>query len=525
VDVAIIKVTPPHKGFCSLGLGVESTKAFIRHAGIVIAEVNEQMPWTEGPSKIPVSDIDWWIAQDEPLLTIDKLWPEFYEGPQYPADVMDKIGQNVLKEIPDGATLRFGVTPLARCVVPFLNQRKDLGLHTDLFIDGLMRLHDEGVITNVHKTIDTGRSVVSQAAGSQELYEFLDRNPVIEFHPLSYVCDPQVLGKIDNLISIVGALKIDLTGQVAIASIAHKFYGGVWSDDDSIRGARFSKGGKPIVVIPSKSLAGRSNILFSLPRGTGVSITRADVEYVVTEYGTAYLYGKSIRERCLALIEIAHPDFRQELLTSAKQYHYLSQSQPGKSVQSVYPSQFECIHTTKSGRQVFVRPIKAADIDKLRSFFHKLSDHSVYLRYFRIMKSMPQCILQQTTDVDYSTDMAIVALSPPTGVGVPQELVGIAQWISDIHNHGVPEIAFQVRDDWQGEGLGTYLFSRLVEIARNLGERELKADVLADNRGMNGIFKRSGVPHVRRTDFGVVTYAFDLGEEVKRIDPQNTEDS
>jgi GNAT superfamily N-acetyltransferase len=304
-----------------------------------------------------------------------------------------------------------------------------------------------------------------------------------------------------------------LTGQVATDSIAHKFYGGIWSDDDSIRGARFSKGGKPIVVLPSKSLQGRSNIVFELPPGTGVSITRSDVEYVVTEYGTAYLYGKSIRERCLSLIEIAHPDFRQDLLAQAKAKHYISQSQPGRSFGSIYPAELECLHTTKQNKSVFVRPIKVADEDHLRDFFYKLSDHSVYLRYFRKLKSMPQRILQKTADVDYSTDMALIVLSPPDAH--QNELVAIGHWVSDPRG-GLPEIAFQVRDDWQGEGLGTYLFQRLVEIALTVGLPKFKADVLADNKGMNAIFENSGVPSRRTTDFGVITYIFDLEQESEK---------
>jgi GNAT superfamily N-acetyltransferase len=390
-----------------------------------------------------------------------------------------------------------------------LEQLHDLGLHTDVLTETLFRLHQlDGVITNIHKTIDTGRSVVSQAHGSQDLYEFIDRNPVIEFQPSSYVCDTQVLAKIDHLVAIVGALKVDLTGQVATDSIAHNFYGGVWSDDESIRGARFSKGGKPIVVLPSKSLHGRSNILSALPPGTGVSITRSDVEYVITEYGTASLYGKSIRERCLALIDIAHPDFRSELLGQAKASHYISSSQPGKSFGSVYPAELEEEWKTKTGKQVIVRPIKAVDEDNLRNFFHQLSDHSVYLRYFRKMKSMPQKILQKTADVDYSKDMALVVLSPPDPF--QHEIVGIAQWCSDPRGiDSVPDIAFQVRDDWQGEGLGTYLFQRLVQIAKVVGLSKFKADVLSQNKEMNAIFQNSGVPFVRRTDFGVITYLFD----------------
>ena len=516
VDVAIIKVTPPHKGFVSLGMGVDFTKDFIKHSRLVIAEVCPHMPWTEGPSKIPISAIDWWIPVDEPLLTTEQLWPTISQTPNYPFRVLNALGRNALREIPDRATLRFGVRPIAwAAVLPFLNERKDLGLHTDVFVTPMMELHEAGVFTNKYKAIDTGRSVVSQAHGSLELYEYVDRNPVVEFHPNKYTGDPRTLAKIDNLISIVGALKVDLSGQIATDSISHKFYGGVWSDDDSIRGARFSKGGKPIVLLPSASLKGRSNIVLALPPGTGVSITRSDVEYVITEYGCAYLWGKTIRERCLALIEIAHPQYRQQLLEEAKAHNYISKSQPGKSIGTIYPSRYECIHTTKKEKQVFVRPIKPVDEEQLRNFFHRLSDHSVYLRYFRKMKSMPQRILQRTTDVDYSKDMAIVVLSPPDSPRF--EIVAIGQWVSDPRivdgTDDCPEIAFQVRDDWQGEGLGSYLFKRLIEIAKDLGVPKLKADVLADNQGMNSVFQKANTPYEKHSDFGVHTYIFDLNVE------------
>jgi RimJ/RimL family protein N-acetyltransferase len=286
-----------------------------------------------------------------------------------------------------------------------------------------------------------------------------------------------------------------------------QFYGGLWADSDAVTGARLSKGGKSIVALPSKSLHGRSNVLFALPRGTGVSITRSDVEYVVTEYGTVYLYGKSIRERCLALVAIAHPDFRPELLALAKANHYISSAQPGLSFNSRYPQQFECVHTTKSGRSVFCRPIKAVDEDQLRSFFHKLSNHSVYLRYFRVLKSMPQRILQKTTD---SRDMAIVVLYPPDAA--QQELIGIGQWVMD-NKDGVPEVAFQVRDDWQGEGLGTFLFSQLLAMCEAFGITQLKADVLGDNIGMRRVFEKSSVARTCHVDFGVISYKFHLSKK------------
>jgi GNAT superfamily N-acetyltransferase len=289
--------------------------------------------------------------------------------------------------------------------------------------------------------------------------------------------------------------------RILFSELQTKFYGGVWSDLESVLGAKLSKGGKPIVILSSMSLHGRSNIVFALPPATGVTITRSDVEYVVTEYGTAYLYGRSIRERCLALVDIAHPHFRAELMEQAKQAGYISISQPGRFSTTTYPKEYECIHTTKSGKKVLVRPIKAVDEDILRSFFHSLSDQSIYLRYFRRMKSMPQKILQKTADIDYSKDMAIVVLSPPDAY--QHELVGIGQWISDPREESnPPELAFQVRDDWQGEGLGSFLFQKIIDIAKDRGVHTLKADVLADNKGMNAIFENSGIPFTKRSDFG-----------------------
>jgi len=512
VDVAVIKVTPPHKGYVSLGMGVDMTVDMVRHAHTVIAEVNPAMPWTEGQqSKLPISAIDYWVSRDEPLLTTEQLWPQIFEGPRWPQSVVEPMARNVCQEIPNGSTVRFGISALLHNVVPWLKDHQDLGLHTDVFFESMYELHVKGVFTNRFKTIDTGRTVVSQAHGSQAMYDFCNRNPAIEFHPCSYVTNPQVLANIDNLVSIVGALKVDLTGQVATDSIAHKFYGGIFADDDSIRGARFSKGGKAIVCLPSVSISGRSNIVFALPLGTGVTITRSDVEFVVTEYGTASLYGRSIRERCLSLIDIAHPSFRKELLEEAKKHHFVSKQQPGRSLSVVYPSQWQCTHTTRSGKDVLVRPIKMTDEDGLRAFFHKLSDHSVYLRYFRKLRSMPQRILQRTADIDYSTDMAIVVLSPPDQFD--NEIVGIAQWNSDIHVPSYPEVAFQVRDDWQGEGLGTYLFHKILEIAKTTGIEKVKADVLADNKAMNTLVEKSGYKYIRRSDFGVFSYEIRLKEE------------
>lgn len=500
IDVALVKVTPPNSdGWCSLGTGVDISLDAVRNAEIVIAEVCEYMPWTQGASLIHTQDINWWTEHNEPLSSSKELFPHVKIPPIDP-EVLTKLAENVLFEIPDGATLKFDLSAFSNNIVPFLRRRKNLGLHTDLLNNQLLELIKEGVITNSEKNINQGKTIVCHAYGSKELFEYVHKNPNIEFHSSYKVNRLDKIARQDNLISIVGGLKVDLSGQVAVDSVGNRFYAGIGSSDDSIRGAGYSKGGKPIVVLPSISHKGNSNIVFSLPEGTGVAVTRLDVHYVITEYGTAFLFGKSIRERCLALIDIAHPDFRESLLQQAKSRFLVHSHQPGHSFTSSYPKKWECIHETNQQKAVLVRPIKAVDEDHLRDFFHKLSDQNVYMRYFTQMRSLPQKILKHYSDIDYSKDMALIALSPPETA--QHEIVGIAQWITDTDDN-VPEIAFQIRDDWQAQGLGKFLFLKLIEIANDYQIPILKADVLSNNQAMNRMFESVGIRYSRKLSFGV----------------------
>jgi acyl-CoA hydrolase/GNAT superfamily N-acetyltransferase len=509
VDVAIVKVTPPNKrGFCSLGMGVDFAQESVKAAKIVIAEVCEHMPWTEGDSLIHAEKIDWWLEHNAPLHTAEELFPNLNRN-ILSAPILSKIAENVMFEIPDGATLKFDLNLAVNQLVPFLKDKKDLGLHTDLLTDELLHLIKSGVINNSRKNINHGKTVVSHASGSKALFHFIHRNPAIEFQSLYKINRIDYIAQQDNLIAIVGGLKVDLSGQVAVDSVGSRFYSGVGSSDDSIRGAGYSKGGKPIVVLPSMSMKGKSNILFALPEGTGVTITRLDVHYVITEYGTAFLFGKGIRERCLALIDIAHPDCRKSLLEQAKNSFYIHSEQSGISYTSEYPKQLECSHQTKQGDELYIRPIKALDEDRLRDFFHKLSDQNVYMRYFTQLRSLPQKVLKRFSDIDYHKDMALIALSPPQAT--QQEIVGLAQWIVDEHD-SIPELALQIRDDWQGKGLGKFLFLRLIEIAKTYQIKTLKADVLLNNDAMNKVFETADIPYQRKTEIGVCTYIFDLNQ-------------
>ncbi len=316
LDVALIHVSPPDEhGFCSFGIEVGITKPAAESARIVIAEVNDRMPRTLGDSFIHVSKIDYFVPVSYPL-------PELPQG--QPGEVQKRIAEHIAELIPDGATLQLGIGGIPDAVLLYLEDKRDLGIHTELFSDGVVTLVEKGVITNERKTLHRGKIIAGFVLGSQKLYDFVDNNAMVEFHPTDYVNDPFVIAQNDNMVAINSAIEVDLTGQVCADSIGHRFYSGVGGQVDFIRGAARSKGGKPIIALPSTAKGGTiSRIVATLKPGAGVTTTRNDVHYVVTEYGVAYLHGKTIRQRVQALINIAHPDFRADLRREARRLGYL----------------------------------------------------------------------------------------------------------------------------------------------------------------------------------------------------------
>lgn len=316
LDVALIHVSPPDEhGFCSFGVEVGITKPAAESARIVIAEVNDRMPRTLGDAFIHVSKVDYFVPVSYNL-------PEVPQG--QPGEVQKRIAEHIAELIPDGATLQLGIGGIPDAVLLYLRDKKDLGIHTEMFSDGVVELVEAGVITNERKTIHRGKIIAGFVLGSQRLYDFVDNNPIVEFHPTDYVNDPFVIAQNDNMVAINSAIEVDLTGQVCADSIGHKFYSGVGGQVDFIRGAARSKGGKPIIALPSTAKNGTiSRIVPMLKPGAGVTTTRNDVHYVVTEYGVAYLHGKTIRQRVEALINIAHPDFRDYLRREARRLGYI----------------------------------------------------------------------------------------------------------------------------------------------------------------------------------------------------------
>jgi acetyl-CoA hydrolase len=321
LDAAIIHVSPPDEhGFCSLGVEVGLTKSPAESAKIIIAEVNQQMPRTLGDSFIHVSRLNYMVPVNYPI-------PEMAMAEEGNMDVVEKIAGFIAELIPDGATMQLGIGAIPDAVLKYLHSKKDLGVHSELFSDGVIDLVNEGVLTNARKTLHPGKIIAGFMLGTRKLYEWSDDNPMIEFHRTEYVNDPFVIAQNDRMVAINSAIEVDLTGQVCADSIGPKLYSGVGGQLDFIYGASRSKGGVPIIALPStttlKDGTPITRIASMLKLGAGVVTSRNHVRFVVTEYGVADLYGKSIRQRAQQLINIAHPDFRADLEKQAKELHYL----------------------------------------------------------------------------------------------------------------------------------------------------------------------------------------------------------
>ncbi len=321
VDVAMIHVSPPDEhGFCSLGVEVGLTKSAAESAKVIIAEVNEQMPRTLGDSFIHISKLTHIVPVNYPI-------PEHIMASEGNSDIVEKIAGHVATLIPDGATMQLGIGSIPDAVLNYLYDKKDLGIHTELFSDGVIDLFNAGVLTSARKSLHPGKIVAGFILGTKRLYEWVHDNPLIEMHPTEYVNDPFVIAQNDRMVCVNSAIEVDLTGQICADSIGPKLFSGVGGQLDFIYGASRSKGGVPIIALPSVATlrdgTKLSKIVTMLKPGAGVVTTRNHIRYVVTEHGVAELYGKTIRQRVLALINVADPQFRDDLKKQAKELHYI----------------------------------------------------------------------------------------------------------------------------------------------------------------------------------------------------------
>ncbi len=484
IDIALIQTSLPDKnGFVSLGISVDIVKAAAQNARRVIAQVNSEMPRVHGDSFIHLEDIDFVIPHDEPLL-------EFESAPQ--DDVSKQIGEYVSEIIQDGDTIQVGYGSIPNAILAHLENKQHLGVHTELISDGLVELLKKGVIDNTLKTFNKEKTIASFCMGKKSTYDYINDNPAIEFKTIDSTNNPLVIAKHDKIVAINTALEIDLTGQATAESIGSKFYSGIGGESDFMRGAALAKRGKSILALPSTAKDGTiSRIVPFLQSGAGVTLNRGDVHYVVTEYGIAYLHGKNIRERAMQLIAIAHPSFRPELIQEAKRLNLIYKDQafiPGKKGE--YPSGLETYRTTKKGLEIFLRPVKISDEPLLKDIIHNLSDQNLYRRFISTRTSMPHEFLQDFAVVDYSNDMAILALLGK-GEAMDEKAVGVGRYYLDKATH-TAEISFAVPDDYQSKGIATTLLSYLTTIATGKGLLGFTAEVLAENRSMLHIFKQAG---------------------------------
>ncbi len=480
IDVAIVQVSLPDKyGYCSYGVSTDVVKSAAENATRVIAEVNMQMPRALGDCFVNLKDVDYIVPVDEPLL--ESLWE--------PAnDIAKKIGRNIANLIDDGSTLQMGIGAIPDSVLHFLSEKKDLGIHTEMFSDGFMDLVEKGVLNNSRKTIHPGKTIASFCLGSKKLYDFVDNNPSIEFHPTEYTNDPFIIAKNDKMVAINSAIEIDLTGQVCADSLGPMFYSGIGGQVDFVRGAARSKGGKPIIALPSTAKDDTiSRIVATLNPGAGVVTSRGDVHYVVTEWGVAYLHGKNIRERAMALIGIAHPKFRKELLEQAKAMSHVYEDQILPET-GLYPDELIDSMTIEDAKLV-VRPIRPTDEEMMSDMFYDLSDQTIINRFFSMLKSMPHRRLQEFCCIDYEDDMSLVVIH---GRSPRQKMVAVGSYhLNPATNRA--EVAFLVADDWQGRGIGTFLMKSLVRAAKSKKIKGFTAEVMRDNVAMIALMHKAGV--------------------------------
>lgn len=478
IDVALIQVSPPDAfGYASLGTSVDIVRAAVDSADMVIAQVNANMPRTLGDSFIEVERIAHLLPRDEPL-------PEL--APEPPDAAALEIGRHVASLIPDGATLQMGIGSIPDAVLAHLGKHSDLGVHTEMFSDGAMELARAGIINGRRKTLLRGKMVTSFVMGSKKLYDWVNDNPQVEFRPSEFTNDPAVIARNEDMIAINSALAVDLTGQVAADTLMGRFFSGIGGQVDFIRGSARSARGKPIIALRSTAKKGTvSRIQPAFEEGAGVVTSRGDVHYVVTEYGYADLWGKNIRQRALSLIEIAHPDFRSELLDSAKKRHYVFADQ--LAPRAPYPWEQARTEALPDGTRVIVRPARLTDEEALQRIFHGLDESTSYRQAFGI-KRVSHAELQKLVDLDYEQTMAFVAAVPER----QHDLVAMAEYRLDPATR-LASVGFAVRHDWQLKGLGTLLMSRLVEVARARGVAGLQADVPRGNLPMIAIFQKCGL--------------------------------
>ncbi len=454
LDFAMIQVSPPDdNGWMSLGISVDVTHSFIH-----------------------LDDVSVIVEQEEELLSA-------YNLPAY--ESASEIAGITANLIDDGATIQLGLAELSQPIAKALAKKIDLGVHTEILTDDLMELVSRGVVTNRHKTLNEGKVIASGAIGSQELYRSLHNNVVIEFRPSDYVNNPAIIAQNNKMVAINFARTMDLSGQVYADALPHNHFSGVTGMFDFILGTSMSTGGKSIIVIPARSIDGKTSRIIPKANGGAIVIPKAYVSYVVSEFGMVNLLGKNIEERAMAMISLAHPDFRDELFHNAQEAGLIDRNRTlNESLFGVYPVRMEETRLY-DGQRVMFRPAKPIDDRLIQKHFYNMDEKDVQTRFFSIRRSFYREDMETMFQVDYIKNLTIVAVTGEVGF---EKIIGLGMYALE---HGeVAEVAFSTAKEWQGKGIAGIILNKLAEAARENGLLSLVAYILPTNTGMIKLFKK-----------------------------------
>ncbi len=513
VDIAIVQTSPPdERGFLSLGIAVDVANIIIKNASIVIAEINPNMPVTYGETMIHIDQVNHVVESDADLLEREKK--------EYDAE-MDRIGWHISNLIQDGSTVVLHLGRIFDAIAHHLGSKRNLGVLTHVVSDWIIDLIESGAVALDRSRFNGGLVTTSYCYGSKKLYQFVHRNPSVEFYPIARLANPFLIRRVNKLISIMNVKKIDVSGESVVFYSGDNLLSGYESKLNFAVAATFSKNGKAIVALKSIDQDGRSNIVIahSEEDANQVRSTLGVTRYVVTEYGVANLFGKSIRERAMAMIDIAHPDHREKLLEEAKANGFVYQDQIYVSKHAAnYPHELETVKTFKDNLEVRFRPIKPSDEDKMRRLFYQFSDESKYLRYFARVSIMPHREMQKYVNIDYDTILSIVGVIEKNRV---ETIISEARY-AYYPEEDVYEMAFVVDEQFQGKGISTFMLDYLIMIARRRGIRELVANVLPENYKMLHVFDKAEIKPATVYQEGIVLKKFNLKESATDTQQPNS---